>query len=190
MKYNWANSSTLMPNRNIKEGEQGEDVSMDVELVVTTGDDMEVVQLYSTTTVQIPYYPPADYIQFPEVGFYKVHGHPLTWFEARLKCIAEGADLMVLDSMRSVEIFKALLSQFRDDIQRATGYEVAYVGVYDFHKNNTFLTVQGNPVNGSLWYSGQPSGDDNFCCYADNDAALVNYKCSVRLSFICERRLE
>ncbi|KAJ8280757.1 hypothetical protein GJAV_G00058640 [Gymnothorax javanicus] len=84
------------------------------------------------------------------------------WTASRSDCIKQGADLVIIDSKEE-----------QDFINRGSGY-YRWIGLSDLQTEGTWLWVDGTPVQGGFWKSGDP---DNLYYLAD--LKYVNVHCAI-----------
>ncbi|XP_029369065.1 CD209 antigen-like [Echeneis naucrates] len=69
------------------------------------------------------------------------------WTESRKACDAQGADLVIIDSMEEQVFINKILNMNQN----------AWIGLSDSLKEGTWLWVDGSPVTRSFWQPGQPN---------------------------------
>lgn len=71
--------------------------------------------------------------------FYKLHSAPTTWAEARIRCQAEGSELLVVDSLDEADAVVMLITLILNK------YEGIFVGIHDLYSERSFITIRGEP---------------------------------------------
>lgn len=69
-------------------------------------------------------------------SFYKLHS-AASWSNARIRCEAEGSQLMVPDTLDEADAMPLLIAS------ALTNYQGVYVGIHDFYTERYFVTIKG-----------------------------------------------
>ncbi|XP_069674755.1 hemolymph lipopolysaccharide-binding protein-like [Periplaneta americana] len=129
--------------------------------------------------------PGEGYELLPGLGLYKFHKDLDTWYNAEQTCVKEGAHLLVLNSDNE---FAVLKKKWNDS---GVGGTYLHVGINDFDKEGTFVTITGESLNTTgymKWVSGEPnSGNTANCGALNRDGYYVDSYCSNRMSFFCKK---
>ncbi|XP_078042724.1 hemolymph lipopolysaccharide-binding protein-like [Augochlora pura] len=97
-----------------------------------------------------------DYIVTPGLGAHKIHKREMSWNDARLVCLMEGAHLAVVDSARKMDLFK--------DLMQKESVRTVWLGFHDLFKEGSWTTVTGELVdtlNYQPWAKYQPNNWNN-----------------------------
>ncbi|XP_007572621.2 CD209 antigen-like [Poecilia formosa] len=70
-----------------------------------------------------------------------------SWTESRTACIAEGADLLIINSHEEQEFVGGIVNSGQD----------AWIGLTDSLTEGVWMWVDGTPVNTTYWLTGQPN---------------------------------
>lgn len=70
-------------------------------------------------------------------AFYKVHTTAEQWWKARIRCEAEGTELMVPEHLDEADALPLLT------VDILTKYEGVFVGIHDFYSERMFVTLNG-----------------------------------------------
>ncbi|XP_051780740.1 uncharacterized protein LOC114649576 [Erpetoichthys calabaricus] len=106
----------------------------------------------------------------PEKRFY-IMTSPLSWNDARQKCISCFQDLAVLNSAERMQAVPI------------TGLNL-WMGYYQV-VNGIYLWVDGNETFYNNWAAGQPNIADN-CAYLATTKLWYSYLCSYTMPYICQ----
>uniref|UniRef100_A0A671X1Y9 C-type lectin domain-containing protein n=1 Tax=Sparus aurata TaxID=8175 RepID=A0A671X1Y9_SPAAU len=82
---------------------------------------------------------------------YKYVATHLTWADAELQCLSEGANLVSIHSPEEDDFVKFLIKNF-DPAQGST-----WIGISDTHKEGRWMWSDGCAVDFVFWYSGEPN---------------------------------
>ncbi|XP_037650480.1 lactose-binding lectin l-2-like [Sebastes umbrosus] len=118
---------------------------------------------------------------------YKYVATRMTWADAELHCVSEGANLVSIHSLDEDKFVKSLIKNF-DPTQ---GYN--WIGLSDTQKEGAWMWSDGSAINYVLWGSaGQPDniGGIEHCVHTNyyRDFKWNDYTCSNTLSFVCVSR--
>ncbi|XP_069674759.1 hemolymph lipopolysaccharide-binding protein-like [Periplaneta americana] len=161
---------------------------LDVEHSTVNCIDSEAV--YIETTVRAPPTQPQPgdgYEQLlpPGLGLYKFHKALDTWYNAEMICVKEGGHLLVLSSDKEFAVLKKKWDE------SGVGGTYLHIGINDFDKEGTFVTVTGDPINKTgyvKWLPGEPnSGNTANCGAVTREGNYVDSGCSNRFSFFCKK---
>lgn len=129
-----------------------------------------------------------DYAIEPNVGAYKFHHHLTSWFDARKTCLAEGAQLAVMDSPRKRDLFQ----QWRGE----SNHTSIWLGFHDLFEEGKWVTMTGESIDTigyNPWAKDEPDGGIgglDFDCAMLFSHGLGDWQCSDPLEgFICEINL-
>ncbi|XP_037548756.1 lactose-binding lectin l-2-like [Nematolebias whitei] len=119
---------------------------------------------------------------------YKYFASRLTWGEAEMQCLSEGANLVSIHNVQDHDFVLSLIKNF--DPTR----EWTWIGLTDMHKEGGWIWTDGSRYSFSQWDSGQPSNDNgNQHCGHVNYGNKYNwndYPCSNKSPFVCLLRKE
>ncbi|XP_068188442.1 lactose-binding lectin l-2-like [Antennarius striatus] len=82
---------------------------------------------------------------------YKYVATRVSWADAELHCVSEGANLVSIHSMEEQNFIKGLIKNF-DHAEETT-----WIGLTDIHKENSFMWSNGQAVNFVYWYQNEPN---------------------------------
>ncbi|KAL7381753.1 hypothetical protein ABVT39_010713 [Epinephelus coioides] len=116
---------------------------------------------------------------------YKYIATDMTWADAELHCLSEGANLVSIHSLDEHNFVRSLIQNF-DPSQGRTWY-----GLSDIHKEGNWMWSDGCPVGFAFWYSGQPDGASSQNCVQTNvfGSAWNDIECSLASPFVCATRI-
>ncbi|XP_069025568.1 CD209 antigen-like protein E isoform X2 [Embiotoca jacksoni] len=115
-------------------------------------------------------------------GCYFVSTAKKNWTESRRACVAEGADLVVVDGGEEQEFINGLLDVGQN----------AWMGLTDGLKEGEWTWVDGTPATTTNWQTGQPNNFKNQDCgeFVRTSSAEVGKwnddGCFARQTWICE----
>ncbi|XP_075306019.1 galactose-specific lectin nattectin-like [Odontesthes bonariensis] len=117
---------------------------------------------------------------------YKYIASRMTWGEAELHCVSEGANLVSIHSLKEHNFVNSLIKNF-DPTQGLT-----WIGLTDVHKEGGWMWSDGSKVSFFIWNSNQPdnAGGNEHCGHTNHGTAFRwnDCPCSDALSFVCESR--
>ncbi|XP_046491719.1 C-type lectin domain family 3 member A-like isoform X1 [Neodiprion pinetum] len=121
------------------------------------------------------------YVAFPDIGlaFKSYHDKEVTWDEARRRCIENGANLAVIDSMTTQDYIMKVKPAMSS----------AHVGIHRFFNGEEWTSVKnGLPVSLVPWAPNQPfEGADLKCVGMWHDGrGLFSETCTDKRHFLCE----
>lgn len=117
---------------------------------------------------------------------YKYFGSRMTWGEAELQCVSEGANLVSIHSVEEHNFVNLLIKNF-DPTQSNT-----WIGLTDIHKEGGWMWSDGSKVRFSHWNAQEPNnsgGNEN--CGHTNDRSLFKWNdihCFNKYAFVCASR--
>ncbi|KAJ8260440.1 hypothetical protein GJAV_G00182150 [Gymnothorax javanicus] len=102
------------------------------------------------------------------------------WTQSRNDCIKRGADLVIIKSKEE-----------QDFISKNLIYNYYWIGLSDTVTAGTWLWVDGSPLQGGFWMSGEPNDQDRYrgtdCVVtAQGENGWINTYCNQPQQFICE----
>ncbi|XP_069691015.1 hemolymph lipopolysaccharide-binding protein-like [Periplaneta americana] len=155
-------------------------------------EESEAILIAATVTAPVQR-PSNTYELLPGLGYYKFHGTPRNWFEARKICTREGAHLFILNSEdegRALLLTWWAYPKVYDDWRN----KHVYTGVHDNFVEGEFVTIFNQPLNStgySKWRANEPNGNTRENCVTmdGNYGTLVDMPCSTILPFFCEREM-
>lgn len=125
-----------------------------------------------------------DYTVVPGVGAYKFHKRAMTWNDARKICMAEGAQLAVLDSQAKEKAIQ--------DGKEKNDVDSVWIGYHDLFEEGAWVTVTGESVD-TLGYHGWGPSEPNNVGRGEDCAVLggsINdIPCASQKQFVCEINL-
>ncbi|XP_073319717.1 lactose-binding lectin l-2-like [Pagrus major] len=117
---------------------------------------------------------------------YKYVATQLTWADAELYCLSEGANLVSIHSLEEHNFIKALIKNF----DHAEGQTL--IGLSDIHKEGRWMWSDGSVVDFVYWKEGQPSnfGGNEHCAHTNFGTSRKwnDLPCSLTLPSICASR--
>ncbi|XP_023133846.2 lactose-binding lectin l-2-like [Amphiprion ocellaris] len=117
---------------------------------------------------------------------YKYIATRMTWADAELHCVSEGANLVSIHSTDEQNFVNSLIKNF-DPARTWT-----WIGLSDLHKEGRWMWSDGSRVDFVLWDNGQPNNYDRqqHCGDTNNGAEFKwnDMPCSQTLPFVCASR--
>ncbi|XP_073318887.1 lactose-binding lectin l-2-like [Pagrus major] len=115
---------------------------------------------------------------------YKYVATPLTWADAELYCLSEGANLVSIHSLEEDNFIKALIKNF-DHAERPT-----WIGLSDIHKEGRWMWSDGCAVDFVFWWKGEPNnvGGNEHCVHNNHGNQWNDHQCSLTFPSICASR--
>ncbi|XP_073319112.1 lactose-binding lectin l-2-like [Pagrus major] len=114
---------------------------------------------------------------------YKYVATPLTWADAELYCLSEGANLVSIHSLEEQDFVKSLIKNF-DHTERPT-----WIGLSDIHKEGRWMWSDGSVVDFVFWRKGEPNnhGGHEHCVQNNygTDLEWNDGQCSDTISSVC-----
>ncbi|XP_060932845.1 lactose-binding lectin l-2-like [Limanda limanda] len=84
---------------------------------------------------------------------YKYVSTHMTWADAELYCVSQGANLVSIHSLDEANFVKDLIKNF----DHAEGY--TWIGLSDLHKEGSWMWSDGCAVKFTYWSPGEPNND-------------------------------
>ncbi|XP_028164466.1 uncharacterized protein LOC114355696 [Ostrinia furnacalis] len=117
-------------------------------------------------------------------AFYKVHFVPEPWAKARIRCEAEGTELMVPENLDEADALPVLIMGILDK------FLGVYVGMHDLYAERVFVTINGNVMLHSilnlLWEQKEPEFKGGRCVAMRRSGRLFVHPCEMPLPFVCK----
>uniref|UniRef100_A0A671X1N5 C-type lectin domain-containing protein n=1 Tax=Sparus aurata TaxID=8175 RepID=A0A671X1N5_SPAAU len=120
---------------------------------------------------------------------YKYVATHLTWADAELQCLSQGANLVSIHSPEENDFVKFLIQNF-DSAQGHT-----WIGLSDIHKEGRWMWSDGSVVDFVFWNGGEPNNDNgggNEHCghfYAPYNLKWNDHLCSLTFPSVCASRI-
>ncbi|XP_041823014.1 lactose-binding lectin l-2-like [Melanotaenia boesemani] len=117
---------------------------------------------------------------------YKYAASRMTWADAELNCVSEGANLVSIHSQEEHDFVQSLIKNF-DHAQSPT-----WIGLSDVHKEGTWMWSDGTKVDFTIWYEGQPDNYDGIqhCVHVKFFGQRWNdIPCSYTYTSVCATRI-
>nr|UMW88593.1 lactose-binding lectin l-2-like [Siniperca chuatsi] len=118
---------------------------------------------------------------------YKYVATHMTWADAELNCVSDGANLVSIHSLEEQNFVKSLIKNF-DHAEGGT-----WIGLSDIQKEGGWMWSDGSAVNFVFWSVVQPdnSGGNEHCGQNNNDKDRKwnDVPCSVTLPSVCVSRI-
>ncbi|XP_068629126.1 C-type mannose receptor 2-like [Battus philenor] len=118
-------------------------------------------------------------------SFYKLHS-AANWHEARIRCEAEGSELMVPETLDEADAMPLLITSI------LSHYNGVYVGIHDFYSERYFVTIKGSKLRNSildlLWEAEEPKHSGGRCVAMRRNGRFYVHPCSDKLPFICKTK--
>ncbi|XP_063754755.1 lactose-binding lectin l-2-like [Eleginops maclovinus] len=107
----------------------------------------------------------------------------LTWADAELYCVSEGANLVSIHSQEQDHFVKTLIKNFDPN----EGF--TWIGLSDLHKEGSWMWSDGTAANFFFWDAGQPDNLGGEHCGHHNLAHKWNdWICSKTIPSVCALR--
>ncbi|XP_019205938.1 lactose-binding lectin l-2-like [Oreochromis niloticus] len=115
---------------------------------------------------------------------YKYVSARMTWADAELHCVSQGANLASIHSLEEHQFVKVLISNF----DPTEGY--TWIGLTDLHKEGGWMWSDGSPVDFTYWTSNQPDnmGGNEHCVHKNFGMKWNDNRCSESFPFVCATR--
>ncbi|XP_012734334.1 galactose-specific lectin nattectin [Fundulus heteroclitus] len=114
---------------------------------------------------------------------YKYFGSKMTWGEAELQCVSEGANLVSIHSLGEHEFVNLLIQNFDPSLTWT------WIGLTDLYKEGAWVWSDGSKYSRSFWNDRQPDNAENIeHCGHTNAGSNLNWNdnmCSYKLPFVC-----
>ncbi|XP_073319720.1 lactose-binding lectin l-2-like [Pagrus major] len=118
---------------------------------------------------------------------YKYVATQLTWADAELYCVSEGANLVSIHSLEEQNFVKSLIKNFDHSEGRT------WVGLSDIHKEGRWMWSDGCAVDFVFWDAREPNnGGGNEDCVHNNydeDLKWNDHQCSATYASVCASRI-
>ncbi|XP_041823304.1 lactose-binding lectin l-2-like [Melanotaenia boesemani] len=117
---------------------------------------------------------------------YKYFASRMTWADAEIHCMSQGANLVSIHSMDEYHFVQSLIKNF----DHAQGH--TWIGLSDTHKEGTWMWSDGTKVDFTIWSERQP---DNFkgrehCVHTNFFGPRWNdIRCSYTYTSVCATRI-
>ncbi|KAM3622703.1 uncharacterized protein V6R79_002163 [Siganus canaliculatus] len=118
--------------------------------------------------------------------FYKYVPKCLTWADAELNCLSQGANLVSIHSMAEEKFVEILIKNFNPT------QSLTWIGLNDVHKEGKMMWSDGCPVKFTFWSHGQPDNYHGEDCVHVNAGPLLKWndlKCDQSLPSVCASRI-
>uniref|UniRef100_A0A3Q2PGB0 C-type lectin domain-containing protein n=1 Tax=Fundulus heteroclitus TaxID=8078 RepID=A0A3Q2PGB0_FUNHE len=117
---------------------------------------------------------------------YKYVATLMTWADAELYCLSQGANLVSIHSLQEESFVKMLISNF-DPAQGIT-----WIGLSDAQRDGTFFWSDGSKLSFTYWNADEPNnaGEPEPCVHTNWDTARKwnDKRCSDKYAFVCKAR--
>nr|XP_033472484.1 lactose-binding lectin l-2-like [Epinephelus lanceolatus]XP_033492501.1 lactose-binding lectin l-2-like [Epinephelus lanceolatus] len=117
---------------------------------------------------------------------YKYIATRMTWADAELHCVSEGANLASIHSLDEHNFVKSLIKNF-DPAQGRT-----WIGLSDTQKEGRWMWSDGSAVNFVFWHAAQPDncGRTEHCVHNNFGTELKwnDHQCYQTYTFVCASR--
>ncbi|XP_029976930.1 galactose-specific lectin nattectin-like [Salarias fasciatus] len=120
---------------------------------------------------------------------YKYVASYMTWADAELHCVAQGANLVSVHSLEEHSFINSLIHNF-DPVRKHT-----WNGLSDIAKEGAWMWSDGSQVNFLLWNEGEPNngGGAGFVEHCGHTNAGIDFMwndagCGHELPFVCASR--
>ena len=118
--------------------------------------------------------------------YYKYVATRMTWADAELYCVSQGANLVSIHSLDEENFVKTLIKS----IDHAEGG--TWIGLSDLHKAGRWMWSDGCAVKFTFWLPGQPNNLSVQNCGYNNyytDKKWNDNQCTDRLPSVCASRI-
>ncbi|XP_022602665.1 lactose-binding lectin l-2-like [Seriola dumerili] len=118
---------------------------------------------------------------------YKYVATHLTWADAELHCVSEGANLVSIHSLEEEDFVKSLIMNF----DHAEGY--TWLGLSDKQKEGGWMWSDGCAVKFGFWNPGEPNNNGNEDCVHNNFGNNKKWNggpCSDTYASVCASRID
>ncbi|XP_072932316.1 uncharacterized protein [Epargyreus clarus] len=124
---------------------------------------------------------------------YKFHKIPRTWSRAYMACAAEGAHLVIVNSVTEAKVVRELFAKYPGNSMVGNFWkDVAFVGFHDWGEHGEWITIDGTPL-AQAGYSQFSGGEPNnattgeFCGAIYRNGMFDDLWCENKHAFICEK---
>ncbi|XP_019945975.2 lactose-binding lectin l-2 [Paralichthys olivaceus] len=117
---------------------------------------------------------------------YKYVATQMTWAQAELNCVSQGANLVSIHSLGEQNFIKTLVSNF-DPSEGIT-----WIGLSDLHEQGRWMWSDGCAAKFYLWSAGEPTNYGNEGCADNNyhaDQKWNDRSCYDHIPFVCASRI-
>ncbi|KAM9838267.1 lactose-binding lectin l-2-like [Aulostomus maculatus] len=118
---------------------------------------------------------------------YKYIATQMTWADAELHCLSEGANLVSIHSVDEDKFVTSLIKNF-DPVQGFT-----WIGLSDTQKEGAWMWSDGTAVDFTSWNEGQPdnTGGAENCVHTNLGNLLIwnDHQCSQTFPSVCASRI-
>ncbi|NP_001124371.1 C-type lectin 17 [Bombyx mori] len=120
--------------------------------------------------------------------FYKLHNTAATWPDAKIRCEAEGSELMIPESLDEADAMPVLITAV------LSKYNGVYVGIHDLYSERTYVTLKGKLMQDTilnlLWERNEPRPNGGRCLAMQRSGRFFVNPCTQPLPFICKTKAE
>ncbi|XP_059205174.1 lactose-binding lectin l-2-like [Centropristis striata] len=116
---------------------------------------------------------------------YKYVSTQMTWADAELHCVSEGANLVSINSLEEYNFINALIRNF-DPADKLT-----WIGLSDTQKEGGWMWSDGSAVKVFFWNPGEPNNAGGEHCVHNNrdtNNTSNDHQCSNTFPFVCASR--
>nr|XP_046272981.1 lactose-binding lectin l-2-like [Scatophagus argus] len=106
---------------------------------------------------------------------YKYVSTHLSWADAELHCVSEGANLVSIHSLEEQTFVKDLIKNF----DHSEGY--TWIGLHDIPREGGWMWSDGSAVNFTFWAPGEPNNNQG----GNEDCAHLNFGTNRKWNDIC-----
>ncbi|KAK1886147.1 Lactose-binding lectin l-2 [Dissostichus eleginoides] len=114
---------------------------------------------------------------------YKYIATHLTWADAELQCVSDGANLVSIHSQAEHEFVKKLIKNF--DV--AEGW--TWIGLNDLHKQRGWMWSDGCAAKFFFWYGEEPNTIGSHCIHTNYHQKWDEWPCSKTIPSVCASRI-
>ncbi|XP_070702741.1 lactose-binding lectin l-2-like [Pempheris klunzingeri] len=110
----------------------------------------------------------------------------MTWADAELHCVSEGANLVSIHSLEEQKFVKTLIKNF-DHAEGRT-----WVGLSDIHKEGKWMWSDGCAVKFVFWSAGEPNNQGGENCVENNFGTHLKWndvRCASVFPSVCASRV-
>ncbi|XP_045898361.1 lactose-binding lectin l-2-like [Micropterus dolomieu] len=116
--------------------------------------------------------------------YYKYVATQMTWADAELNCVSEGANLVSIHSLEEEDFVKSLTKNVDHEVKARS-----WIGLSDVHKEGSWMWSDGSAVDFDIWSPGQPDNarGNEHCVHINyvNDLKWNDIPCSMTRTSIC-----
>uniref|UniRef100_G3NRY5 C-type lectin domain-containing protein n=1 Tax=Gasterosteus aculeatus TaxID=69293 RepID=G3NRY5_GASAC len=118
---------------------------------------------------------------------YKYVATSVSWADAEIRCVADGANLVSIHSLQEQMFVENLIKNFDP------AYGRTWIGLSDIHKEGAWMWSDGSKVDYTYWGPGEPNNSrGREHCVEINDPGTVKWNdhfCSYNVPFVCASHL-